>query len=141
MFNKKQSSERPERVEMETPPPAAIAPRERERPASTTAGASTVLAHGSTFVGKAQVAGTFRIEGRCEGDVHADECLVIGKSGDVEATVSARRTVLNGKFHGKIDAAERVEMQTGSRVEADIRAKHMVMEDGVQFRGNCEIGH
>jgi cytoskeletal protein CcmA (bactofilin family) len=137
MFNKKTQSDRPDsEARPITPAPQY---REPER-APATAGASTVLAEGSKFVGTTQVSGTFRIEGRCEGEIKADDCIVIGKTGDVEANATSRRAVFNGKFQGKIEASDRVELQSGSRVDADIHAKHMVMEDGVQFRGNCQIG-
>lgn len=139
MFNKKPQYDRPAVPETDNRPTPSAQFREPER-APATAGASTVLAEGSKFVGTTQISGTFRIEGHCEGDIKADDCIVIGKTGDVEANATSRRAVLNGKFHGKIEASERVELQSGSRVEADIHAKHMVMEDGVQFRGNCQIG-
>ena len=104
------------------------------------AGASTVLAEGSRFVGKANVSGTFRVEGEAEGDIEAADTIVVGNTGNVQAQVTARRAVVNGRLKGKITAREGVEFQSGSQVEADIKAKNMMMEDGVSFRGNCEIG-
>ena len=106
--------------------------------AATAAG--TFLADGSSFTGKAQINGTMRIEGSADGNLEATESIVVGKTGLVKANLKTRRAVLNGKFNGKIEATDRVEMQTGSRIEADIQAKNMVMEDGVQYSGNCRIG-
>jgi cytoskeletal protein CcmA (bactofilin family) len=139
MFQKKPQtyhtgSEEPmPQYEQNTPPPPA--PKE---PAG--GGASTVLADGSRFVGKANVSGTFRVEGHAEGEIEAADTVVVGSTGRVQAEVQARRTVVNGQFKGKIAAREGVEFQAGSQVEADVKAKNMVMEDGVSFRGNCEIG-
>jgi len=106
----------------------------------TMAGAATVLAEGSKFVGKANVAGTFRVEGAAEGTIETADTLVVGSTGGVQADVQVRRAVVNGRFQGKITAREGVEFQSGSQVEADVKAKNMVMEDGVRFSGNCEIG-
>lgn len=106
----------------------------------TMAGAATVLAEGSKFVGKANVAGTFRVEGNAEGTIETADTLVVGSTGGVQADVQVRRAVVNGRFQGKITAREGVEFQSGSQVDADVKAKNMVMEDGVRFRGNCEIG-
>ena len=103
-------------------------------------GAATVLAEGCSFQGKADVSGTLRVEGKAEGELKASDSLVVGKTGDVQADVTTRHAVLNGRFRGKITASDRAELQTGSDVEADIKAKNMVMEDGVQFRGNLQIG-
>lgn len=106
----------------------------------TMAGAATVLSEGSKFTGKANVAGTFRVEGEAEGTIETADSLVVGNTGNVQADVNVRRAVVNGHFQGKIHAREGVEFQSGSQVEADVKAKNMVMEDGVRFTGNCEIG-
>ncbi len=103
-------------------------------------GAATILAEGAKFVGTSNVSGTYRVEGVAEGEIQASESLVVGKTGNVQAKVKTPRAVLNGKFDGKIDASDRVELQAGSRVQGDIKAKNMVMEDGVSFQGNCQIG-
>ena len=155
MFNKKQTTDRdytgvPLTPPIYTPEPTHITPTAHTTetttmstttPTTTTAtNASTYLADGSSFTGKAQIAGTMRIEGKADGDLEATESIIVGKSGLVQANLKTRRAVLNGRFSGKIDASDRVELQNGSRVEAEIHAKNMVMEDGVQFSGNCRVG-
>lgn len=147
MFNKKPNEYTP--TPPMTPAPYAPEPAPPHTPAATSTAtepntapsAGTFLAEGTTFTGKAQINGTMRIEGNADGNLDATDSIVIGKSGQVKATLKTRRAVLNGRFNGKIEATDRVEMQTGSRVEADIHAKNMVMEDGVQFSGNCKVGH
>ena len=155
MFNKKQTTDRdytgvPLTPPIYTPEPTHITPTTHTTetttmstttPTTTAAtNASTYLADGSSFTGKAQIAGTMRIEGKADGDLEATESIIVGKSGLVQANLKTRRAVLNGRFSGKIDASDRVELQNGSRVEAEIHAKNMVMEDGVQFSGNCRVG-
>ena len=141
MFNKKtEQGGTTGSTQPETGPDPTPQPTPSHSGGSSSGGASTVLAEGSTFQGKANVSGTFRVEGRAEGDILASDCLVVGKTGDVEAKVATRRAVLNGTFNGKIEAKDRVELQSGGHVQADIKAKNMVMEDGVQFRGNCQVG-
>jgi cytoskeletal protein CcmA (bactofilin family) len=127
-----------------SPAPAASEPApnpNRTTATETMAGAATVLSEGSKFVGKANVAGTFRVEGSAEGTIETADTLVVGSTGGVQAEVQVRRAVVNGRFQGKINAREGVEFQSGSHVDADVKAKNMVMEDGVRFRGNCEIGN
>ena len=151
MFNKKPNERDYAGTPPTTPPPyapehttsygATPAATTAAEPATTTApAAGTFLADGSSFTGKAQINGTMRIEGAAEGNLEATDSIVIGKTGEVKANLKTRRAVLNGRFNGKIEATDRVEMQTGSRVEADIHAKNMVMEDGVQYSGNCRVG-
>ncbi|MFN8177601.1 MAG: polymer-forming cytoskeletal protein [bacterium] len=158
MFNKKQTTDRdytatPYTPPMYTPePPTPTAPTSHTPETMTTnptapnpnanqaTSASTFLADGTTFQGNAHINGTMRIEGKADGDLEATESIVVGKTGLVQANLKTRRAVLNGKFSGKIDASDRVELQAGSRVDAEIHAKNMVMEDGVQFSGNCRVG-
>ncbi len=160
MFNKKANSERGEGPdEMAAPsssgasshsaapsastPAGNTEPKATKTPSSSPAssgGSGTVLAEGCRFEGKADVSGTLRVEGRAKGDLKASDRLVVGKTGDVQAEVTTRHAVVNGRFRGKIAASDRAELQAGSDIEADIKAKNMVMEDGVQYRGNLEIG-
>jgi cytoskeletal protein CcmA (bactofilin family) len=155
MFNKKPNSDRdfpgmpsmtppsyvPDPTPLNTPANTAHTPASAEvSTASAAAGAGTFFADGTTFTGKAHIAGTMRIEGKADGELEATDSIVVGRSGVVQANLKTRRAVLNGRFQGKINATDRVEMQAGSRVEADVHAKNMVMEDGVQFTGNCKVG-
>jgi cytoskeletal protein CcmA (bactofilin family) len=150
MFNKKQTTDRdttgvPLTPPMYTPEPTPLTPTSTSHTDTTTTtttatNASTFLADGTTFTGKAQIAGTMRVEGKADGEMEATESIVVGKTGLVHANLKTRRAVLNGRFSGKIEATDRVELQNGSRVEAEIHAKNMVMEDGVQFSGNCRVG-
>ncbi len=150
MFTKKTNYDRVDvGAPSDTPPPVGTqtggttdtgrAPSEAPVHSSHT-GADTVLGDGTRFVGKAEVDGTLRIEGTVDGEVHTTDTLVVGKTGNLKATVDTNRAVLNGTFKGKIEAKDRVEMQSGSHVEADVEASNMLMEEGVHFRGNCKIG-
>ena len=120
-------------------PTTSQAPAEPEIHHSRYTG-ETVLSEGCNFNGKATVAGTLRVEGRVQGEVRATDTVVIGRTGKVEANIATNRAIFNGAYSGKVEAKDRVELQNGSRVEGDIVAKNMVMEDGVFFRGNCQIG-
>lgn len=147
MFNKKQDMNEPNSDQPMGSAPAGMPPSSGLTPvpaspsvAPSSPGATTLLAEGCSFDGKAKVAGSLRIEGVADGEIDASDSVVVGKSGNVHADVRTRRAVLNGRFHGKIEAEDCVEMQSGSNVEAEVHARNMVMEDGVQFEGNCKIG-
>ncbi|MAF27341.1 MAG: polymer-forming cytoskeletal protein [Gemmatimonadota bacterium] len=134
MFDRKMNSPTPERGGAATTD-SQTAPSTKSAPV-----AETVLGEGARFKGTAEIAGSVRIEGRVEGEMRAGDSVVVGRTGSVEASITTRRAVLGGRFQGKIDAEERVEMKAGSRVECDIVAPNMVMENGVYFRGNCRVG-
>ena len=89
MFNKKmnpdQHSDTPGNQTPPGAPPLPAQPQERSTPRASgapaptesTSSASTVLAEGAKFVGKANVAGTFRVEGLAEGEIQASENLIV----------------------------------------------------------------
>lgn len=122
-----------------TTPAPTTNPTETE-PLAGRATGETVIAEGCNFTGKATVTGTLRVEGRAQGEVKATDSVVVGRTGRLEANVITNRAVFNGTYNGRVEAKDRVELQNGSRVEGDIVAPNMVMEDGVFFRGNCQIG-
>ncbi len=120
--------------------PAAQTAKPESEPVAARSGGETVLAEGCSFTGKANVSGTLRVEGRAQGEVKATDTVVVGRTGRLEANVVTNRAVFSGSYHGRVEARDRVELQNGSRVEGDIVATNMVMEDGVLFKGNCQVG-
>lgn len=153
MFNKRPTNDRPDAsdalsaldrelgAEMNTNSTATTPHQTHDPEAQANRGSGeTLLADGCSFNGKANVTGTLRVEGRVQGEVRATDTVVVGRTGRLEANVVTNRAIFSGNYSGKVEAKDRVELQNGSRVEGDIVATNMVMEDGVFFRGNCQIG-
>lgn len=95
------------------------------------------LGENTEFDGELKFHGTIRIDGHFKGDISAVGTLVIGKSGIVEANIHVSSIVLNGELHGNILADERVEIHAPGKVFGDIKAPVVVIQEGVQFEGNC----
>jgi len=61
-----------------------------------------------------------------------------------EATVSGRihadAIIVHGTVRGNLRAAGRVELKRGARVIGDIRARHLVLEEGASVTGRMDIG-
>jgi cytoskeletal protein CcmA (bactofilin family) len=103
-------------------------------------GQTSIIAQGCKFEGKVQVRGTLRIEGEFKGDIGTPESLVIGKSGVVHAKVKVKNAIIGGQLIGNITAENKIELQSGSHVEGDIKTKRLVIDEGVFFEGNCSMG-
>jgi cytoskeletal protein CcmA (bactofilin family) len=101
---------------------------------------NTVVGEGTTLVGTIKVEGSILIHGDVEGTLTASESVIVGKSGHVRAGISSRETIVAGRVRGKIVAKDRVELQTGARLEGDVLAKSFMIEEGVFFQGNCSMG-
>jgi cytoskeletal protein CcmA (bactofilin family) len=105
-----------------------------------TSGQTSIIAQGCKFDGKVEVRGTLRIEGEFKGDIGTPESLVIGKSGVVHAKVKVKNAIIGGQLFGNIVAENKIELQSGSHVEGDIKTKRLVIDEGVFFEGNCSMG-
>ena len=103
-------------------------------------GQTSIIAQGCKFDGKVEVRGTLRIEGEFKGDIGTPESLVIGKSGVVHAKVTVKNAIIGGQLFGNIVAENKIELQSGSHVEGDIKTKRLVIDEGVFFEGNCSMG-
>ncbi len=101
---------------------------------------TSILAQGCKFDGKVEVNGTFRIEGEFKGTIATPENLIIGKSGMVNAAVKVKNAIIGGQLFGNIVAENKIELQSGSHVEGDIKTKRLVIDEGVFFEGNCSMG-
>ena len=113
-----------------------------KEPENTTinAGQTSIIAQGCKFEGSISVKGTLRIEGEFKGDIAMPESLVVGKTGEVNASVKVKNAIIGGKFYGNIEAENKIELQSGSHLEGDIKTKRLVIDEGVFFEGNCSMG-
>jgi cytoskeletal protein CcmA (bactofilin family) len=103
-------------------------------------GQTSILAQGCKFEGTVTVSGTFRIEGEFQGTIETPENLIIGKTGVVNASVKVKNAIIGGQLFGNIVAENKIELQSGSHVEGDIKTKRLVIDEGVFFEGNCSMG-
>jgi len=104
------------------------------------AGQTSIIAQGCKFEGTIDIKGTLRIEGEFKGTIANPESLVIGKTGVVNASVRVKNAIIGGQFFGDITAENKIELQSGSHLEGDIKTKRLVIDEGVFFEGTCSMG-
>jgi cytoskeletal protein CcmA (bactofilin family) len=115
--------------------------KEPESPAPVDPRATSILAQGCKFKGDVEVQGTLRIEGEFEGSIRNPENLIVGKTGLVKADIVAKNATIGGKVLGNVTAESKIELQSGSHLEGDIRTRRLVIDEGVFFEGNCSMGN
>ncbi len=76
---------------------------------------------GSRLGGVLEAPGPFEVNGRFEGEIHSDDELVVGRTGDLRGKILARRVVVEGSVQGEIEAQE-VEVRAGARIR-DVRLR------------------
>ena len=101
---------------------------------------TSMIAQGCKFEGTVIIKGVLRVEGEFKGTIETPENLTIGKSGVVHAGVKVKNAIIGGQLFGNITAENKIELQSGSHVEGDIKTKRLVIDEGVFFEGNCSMG-
>ena len=81
-----------------------------------------------------------RIEGDVSGTVELrDNALTIGKEGKVKADVYAKSIAVDGETKGDLYATERVTVHVNARVQGNIIAPKVSIEEGAHFKGSIEM--
>jgi len=113
--------------------------RNNQQPQEEPQSSNTVIGVNSNFRGTLMVSGTLRIDGEFEGDILNCERLEIGEHGIMRADVEVKDAVIMGRVYGNIRALGAIEMRAGARVEGDVAALTVAMEQGVRFTGRCTM--
>lgn len=90
---------------------------------------------GVSIAGRIHFPGDARIDGKLQGEVHADHLLVISGGAKVEADIRARRLVVAGTLRGDIRESGAVEIRRTAKMSGRIEASRLVVEPGATFDG------
>jgi cytoskeletal protein CcmA (bactofilin family) len=102
--------------------------------------ANAFLGKGTRITGKVCFEGPARIEGQVEGEIVANEALLIGESAVLNAQITGNVVVINGKVSGDITASKKLEIRTPGRFYGNVITPSLVIEEGVVFEGHCSMG-
>ena len=132
---------------LEPRPEPAFPPRkepimvEKEKPEGSEAGEiNAYLGKGSRVSGKLNFDGTVRVDGQVEGEISAQDTLIVGESAVVTAQISGNSIVIKGKVTGDINARKRVEIRAPGKLYGNIVTPSLVIHEGVVFEGHCSMG-
>lgn len=102
--------------------------------------ANAFLGRGTKVIGKIVFEGTARIEGQVEGEIAANDVLVVGESAVVTAQITGGTVVIKGRVTGDISASKKVEIRAPGRLFGNVSTPSLVIEEGVVFEGHCSMG-
>ncbi len=97
------------------------------------------LGRGSRIEGKLHFEGSVRIDGEVEGEVEAQDSVIIGETATVVAQVNAATLIIKGKVTGDVTASKRVELRAPARLLGNIVTPSLIIQDGVVFEGHCSM--
>lgn len=98
------------------------------------------LGKGSRVEGKLSFEGSVRIDGQVDGEIQAQEAVIIGENAVLNAQITAGTVILTGKLTGDVVARKRVELRSPARLLGNITTPCLVIHEGVVFEGRCSMG-
>jgi len=118
-------------------PPAAPAPSSGSSPAG---GLTAFIDQGSEFEGKLSFKDTVRIDGRFRGEISSENTLIVGESGEIEASIKSRNVVVSGSVVGNVVASAKVMLHKTARISGNVETGCLVMEEGAVLNGEVKMG-
>ena len=98
----------------------------------------TVIGKESSFKGNLEApAGSVRIDGYFEGELHIGGDLIIGESGIVVGNVVAKNVIVAGEVKGTIESRGKLELAPTAKVIGDSKMLTLIVEDGAFLQGMC----
>lgn len=102
---------------------------------------NTIIGKGTRVEGSMEVSQSLRIDGAFKGQLKASDTLIVGSTGELTGVeVSVKNAIIGGTVKGNVTAANKVTLESSSRLEGDLTAKLLVIEEGALFTGNCRSG-
>lgn len=102
---------------------------------------NTIIGKGTRVEGSMKVSQSLRIDGFFKGNLNASDTLIVGATGELsEVKVDVKNAIIGGKIKGNIVASSKVTLESTSRLDGDLTAKLLIIEEGALFSGNCKSG-
>ncbi len=81
-----------------------------------------------------------RIEGSIEGTVRLDNHrVVVASSGRIKADIHSRSICVEGEVKGNLNGEEEVIIRPSGKLEGNITAPSVTLENGAKFRGSIDM--
>jgi len=117
-------------------------PRASAAPAGNSAGPGGLTAfidQGSEFEGKLSFRDTVRIDGRFTGEITSENTLIVGESGEIQATIRSNTIAISGTVTGDVLAGRKVVLHKTAVVEGNVETPSLVIEDGAVLNGQLKM--
>ena len=100
----------------------------------------SIIGPGMRIVGDCDTDGAVRVEGTIQGNVRAGKAVVVGKDGVVDGDIFTQDAIVAGRVKGTLRAESRLEIQSTSRIEGEVLAGRMQLEEGALLNGTVHMG-
>jgi cytoskeletal protein CcmA (bactofilin family) len=99
------------------------------------------IGRGIEVTGDIVFADRLQIDGKVSGKLSSESgTLIIGEMGTVEAQLDVGICIIQGTLHGNLIARSKVEIRKTGRVNGDLIAPVLLVEEGAVFNGAIKMG-
>ncbi len=102
-------------------------------------GLTAFIDQGSEFEGKLSFRDTVRIDGRFRGEISSENTLIVGESGEIEASIRSNTIAISGTVMGDVHAERKVVLHKTARVEGNVETACIAIEEGAILNGNVKM--
>ncbi len=107
---------------------------------SDSSGIETVIGPSVSIEGGFVSQGDVRIEGAVTGSIVTSGNLIVGEHAHINANLQANNAHVAGYIKGNLLVKERLELAATSKIDGDIATKVLVIAEGAQLSGKCNMG-
>ncbi|MEO8604437.1 MAG: polymer-forming cytoskeletal protein [bacterium] len=107
---------------------------------SSTRDVQAHLGQGSRIEGKLTFDGSVRVDGQVEGEISAQDSVIIGEGAEVTGQIVANTIIVQGRVTGDLTARKRIELKAPASLAGNVNTPSLVIHEGVVFEGHCSMG-
>jgi len=101
----------------------------------------TIIGTDAKFKGELSFEKGVKILGGFEGRISTKGQLVVASEGKIQADIEAGTITVEGEINGNVAASELIELKNTARLQGDIRCERLIVVDGANFVGHCNVGN
>ncbi len=98
------------------------------------------LGTGDSLEGKLTYAGHLSVQGRVEGELRIGGNVDVASGATVRALVEGTSVTVRGDVDGPVTAREKVLLGKSAKLNGDVTAKRLQIEDGASLNGHVRTG-
>jgi len=103
--------------------------------------ASACVSQGIKIKGEVIGSEDLFIDGMVDGKINlANSILTVGPNATVKAEITSRELVVRGRTEGKLTASDRIQIWHTARIQGDLKAERISIEEGAEVHGKMEAG-
>jgi cytoskeletal protein CcmA (bactofilin family) len=102
-------------------------------------GKTNRIVEGTTIKGDIISQADFRLDGELIGNFQSSGKIVIGPAGSVTGDIICKNADIEGKFEGKIQVAEVLNVKSKSSIHGEVICGKLAVEPGADFSASCTM--